>query len=126
MKIRVAEQGPVRASLCVERTHGESTFRQYITLTEGGQDDRIDIVNEVDWASTDALLKAEFPLSVSNPKATYDLGVGSVARGNNTDTAYEVYAQQWADLTAEDGSYGVSVLNAASTAGTSLTTIRFD
>lgn len=111
VKIRVAEQGPVRASLCVERTHGESTFRQYITLTEGGQDDRIDIVNEVDWASTDALLKAEFPLSVSNPKATYDLGVGSVARGNNTDTAYEVYAQQWADLTAEDGSYGVSVLN---------------
>ena len=111
VKIRVAEQGPVRASLCVERTHGKSTFRQYITLTEGGQDDRIDIVNEVDWASTDALLKAEFPLSVSNPKATYDLGVGSVSRGNNTDTAYEVYAQQWADLTAEDGSYGVSVLN---------------
>lgn len=111
VKISVAEQGPVRASICVERTHGDSKFRQYITLTEGGQDDRIDIRNEVDWASTNALLKAEFPLSVSNPKATYDLGVGSVARGNNTETAYEVYAQQWADLTDTDGSYGVSVLN---------------
>lgn len=111
VKISVVEQGPVRASVCVERTYGESTFRQYITLTEGGQDDRIDIRNEVDWASTNTLLKAEFPLSVSNPKATYDLGVGSVARGNNTETAYEVYAQQWADLTDADGSYGVSVLN---------------
>lgn len=111
VKISVVEQGPVRASVCVERTYGESTFRQYVTLTNGGQDDRIDIRNEVDWASTNALLKAEFPLSVSNPKATYDLGVGSVARGNNTETAYEVYAQQWADLTDTDGSYGVSVLN---------------
>lgn len=111
VKISVVEQGPVRASVCVERTYGESTFRQYITLTEGGQDDRIDIRNEVDWASTNTLLKAEFPLSVSNPDATYDLGVGSVARGNNTATAYEVYAQQWADLTDKDGSYGVSVLN---------------
>ena len=34
-----------------------------------------------------------------------------MARGNNTATAYEVYAQQWADLTDKDGSYGVSVLN---------------
>ena len=68
-------------------------------------------MNDIDWQSSNALLKAEFPLSVSNPEAVYDLGVGSVARGNNTATAYEVYAQQWADLTDADGSYGVSVLN---------------
>lgn len=111
VKISVAENGPVRASVCVERTFGESHFRQYITLTEGAQADRIDIVNDVDWQSTNALLKAEFPLSVANQKAVYDLGVGSVARGNNTETAYEVYAQQWADLSDADGSYGVSVLN---------------
>lgn len=109
--VTVVEQGPVRASVCVERTHGDSHFRQWITLTEGAQADRIDIVNDIDWQSTNALLKAEFPLAVSNEKAVYDLGVGSVARGNNTETAYEVYAQQWADLTDADGSYGVSLLN---------------
>lgn len=111
VKITVAESGPVRGSVCVERTHGDSRFRQWITLREGAQADRIDIVNDIDWQSTNALLKAEFPLSVANEKAVYDLGVGSVARGNNTETAYEVYAQQWADLTDRDGSYGVSLLN---------------
>lgn len=111
VKIRIAEQGPLRAALCVERTYGASTFKQYIRLTEGGESDRIDLLNEVDWQSSNALLKAEFPLAVSNPKATYDLGVGTVQRGNNTDIAYEVYAQQWADLTDASGSYGVSILN---------------
>ncbi len=111
VKVTVAEEGPLRASVCVERTLGDSRFRQWITLREGAQADRIDLVNDIDWQSSNALLKAEFPLSVSNPEAVYDLGVGSVARGNNTATAYEVYAQQWADLTDADGSYGVSVLN---------------
>jgi alpha-mannosidase len=111
VNISVVEQGALRGAVCVERTHGESTFRQYIRLSEGAQADRIDIVNDVDWQSTDALLKAEFPLAVTNEKAVYDLGVGSVERGNNTDTAYEVYAQQWADLTDTAGSYGVSVMN---------------
>ena len=111
VKVSVAEEGPLRASVCVERTLGDSRFRQWITLREGAQADRIDLVNDIDWQSSNALLKAEFPLSVSNPEAVYDLGVGSVARGNNTATAYEVYAQQWADLTDADGSYGVSVLN---------------
>lgn len=111
VKINVVEEGPLRASLCVERSYGESTFKQYICLNEGGQADRIDIHNEVDWQTTNALLKAEFPLNVSNEKATYDLGVGVVERGNNTETAYEVYAQYWADLTDKDKSYGVSVMN---------------
>lgn len=111
VRISVVENGPVRVTVCVERKHGDSVVKQYVSLTEGAADDRIDIMNDVDWQSTDALLKAEFPLSFSNPEAVYDLGVGTVARGNNTPTAYEVYAQQWADLTAADGSYGVAVMN---------------
>jgi alpha-mannosidase len=111
VRISIAERGPLRASLSIERTHGESVFRQYIRLTEGGQDDRIDFVTEIDWQSQNALLKAEFPLAIKNEYATYDLGVGSIQRKNNTETAYEVYAQYWADLSEKDGSYGVAVLN---------------
>ena len=111
VKISVVENGPVRSTICVERTYEGSTFKQYIRVTEGGQKDRIDIFNDIDWQTTNALLKAEFPLSFANEKATYDLGVGSVERGNNTDIAYEVYAQQWADLTAQNNSYGVSIIN---------------
>ena len=111
VSITIAESGPVRASLCVERKYGESTFKQYIRLTEGGQDDRIDIVNEIFWQSTNALLKAEFPLNIDNETATYDLGIGTIQRKNNVPTAYEVPAQYWADLTENDRSYGVSVIN---------------
>lgn len=111
VKISIAEEGAVRSALKVERTYGKSTFVQYIRLTEGAQADRIDIVNEVDWQSTNALLKAEFPLSVSNPDATYDLGLGAIKRGNNTDIAYEIFAQKWADLTDVKGDYGVAVMN---------------
>ena len=111
VKISLVENGPLRSTVCVEKQYGDSRFRQYIRLYEGELADRIDFFNDIDWASTNALLKAEFPLTVSNPVATYDLGVGTIERGNNTTTAYEVYAHRWADLTDADGSYGVAVMN---------------
>lgn len=103
--------GALRSALCVEKRHGESVFKQYIRLNEGAQKDRIDFYNEIDWHTPHALLKAEFPLNVTNELATYDMGLGSVQRGNNRNNAYEVYAQYWADLTDRKGDYGVSVLN---------------
>ncbi|MDR0961508.1 MAG: discoidin domain-containing protein [Mediterranea sp.] len=109
--MKLVENGALRKVLCVEKQHDRSTFRQYICLYEGTLADRIDFYNEVDWQSSGALLKAEFPLNVENEKATYDLGVGTVQRGNNTRTAYEVYAQHWADLTDQNDNYGVSVMN---------------
>ena len=111
VKITTVETGPVRATLKVERTYGKSTFVQYISLTNGAADDRIDVVTDIDWNETNALLKAEFPMGVSNKKATYDLGIGFIERGNNVTEAYEVVAQQWADITAEDGGYGISIMN---------------
>lgn len=111
VKVSLVENGALRKALCVEKKHGKSFFKQYIRLYEGSRADRIDFHNEIDWESTNALLKAEFPLNIENEKATYDLGIGSVERGNNTTTAYEVYAQQWADLTDKSNSYGVSILN---------------
>ncbi len=111
VKITLAEDGALRKTACIEKRHGQSVFRQYVRLYEGSRAGRIDFYNEVDWQTENALLKAEFPLNVGNEKATYDLGLGSIQRGNNTETAYEVYAHQWADLTADDGSYGVTILN---------------
>jgi alpha-mannosidase len=111
VKRSVVEEGPLKVTVRVERTHGESVFCQYISLVEGEGADRIEIRNDIFWQSTDALLKAEFPIAVENARARYDLGVGSVERGVNTDTQYEVYAQQWADLTDGEGRYGVSILN---------------
>ena len=104
-------EGPLRKTLTVEKKYGETSIVQRIHLYEGGQARRIDFENDVDWKSLNALLKAEFPLSVSNEKASYDIGLGSVKRGNNRDNAFEVYAHEWTDLTDRSGDYGVTFVN---------------
>ncbi len=110
-EISLIENGTLRKTICIKKKYEKSVFKQYIHLYEGIMAHRIDFRNEIDWESENALLKAEFPLNINNQKATYDLGIGSIMRGNNKDTAYEVYAQYWADLTDHDNSYGVSILN---------------
>lgn len=111
VKTSVAERGPVRASIKVERDFEGSHFVQYISMTNGAADDRIEIANEVDWRGKNALLKAEFPTTVSNEQTAYDLGIGYIKRGVNNDHAFEVLGHQWADLTSEDKSYGIAILN---------------
>ncbi|MDR1918891.1 MAG: glycosyl hydrolase-related protein [Tannerellaceae bacterium] len=112
VNISIAESGPLRAALKVERSYQDSTrFVQYICLTDGAADDRIDIINEYDWAARNVLLKAEFATTLSNEKASYDLGLGHVQRGNNVENSFEVLGHQWADLTDADGSHGLAILN---------------
>lgn len=111
VKMTLVENGAVRKTLCVEKQYGDSKFRQYIRLHEGALADRIDFYNEVNWQTTNALLKAEFPLNLDNEQATYNLGIGSVKRGNNIKTAYEVYSHYWADLTDKSDDYGVAIMN---------------
>lgn len=111
VSIKLIEDGEVRKTVKVSRKYGDSELVQYIRLYEGNLADRIDFYNEVEWKSLNSLLKCEFPLSVSNPNASYDLGLGSVERCNNEDFKYEVYSHEWTDLTDRDGGYGVTVIN---------------
>lgn len=110
VKIEVADCGPAVVSLKVTRTFGLSAFEQTISLWDGGQ--RVDVANFVDWHERKSNLRAAFPMNVSNPKATFDLGLGAI-ESPNTDNYpyYQHLCHQWADLTAEDGSYGISILN---------------
>ncbi|MBR5313519.1 MAG: discoidin domain-containing protein [Clostridia bacterium] len=109
-EIEIVENGPAVVSLKVKRTFEGSTFEQIISLWDGGQ--RVDVANTVEWYQRKSNLRAAFHMNVSNPKATFDLGLGAIESGN-TDSFpyYQHVAHQWADLTAEDGSYGISILN---------------
>lgn len=109
-QVEIVESGPVRVALEITRTADESTFVQRVVLAAGGADDQVRVETRVLWRVLGTLLKAEFPLAVSNPEASYDLGVGVIDRPNNTRRRYEVPAQQWADLSVSDGSYGVSLM----------------
>jgi alpha-mannosidase len=108
-EIHVVERGPVRVAIEITRHAAGSTFRQRVMLTARGT--RVDVENFVDWKSSGSLLKVAFPFTAANPKATYDLGLGVIQRGNNTPDHYEVPAQQWADITDASGRFGVAVLN---------------
>ncbi len=109
--ITITENGPARVTLCVDRKKDGSQMKQYISLGAGTAGDRIEFRNELEWNSQGTLLKAAFPLTVSNAKATYDLGIGTIKRENNQPKLYEVPAQQWADVTSDDNSYGVTVMS---------------
>jgi alpha-mannosidase len=107
-----AEVGPARIRLAMGPDTCEgSLFRHSVTLAAGKAGDRIEYELEIDWHTPGTLLKAVFPLAVANERATYDLGLGAIERPTNSARLYEVPAQQWADLTAADGSYGIAVLN---------------
>jgi alpha-mannosidase len=109
-RISVVEKGPVRVAVKVERESRHSRFVQVIRLSSGQAADRVEFLNDIDWATFESSLKAAFPLTVSNPLATYNWGVGTIQRGNNDPKKFEVPSHRWFDLTDKSGDYGVSVL----------------
>lgn len=111
VNVTIAENGPLRASLKITRSKNGSDFVQYVRLSSYGIADRIDFVNEVNWQTKETLLKAVFPLTASNPEATFDISIGTIKRPNRNDGLYEVSGHQWADITHNDNSYGISILN---------------
>jgi alpha-mannosidase len=110
---RAVEAGPVRVALQVERQSEGSRFVQTIRLATGPSGERVEFLDRIDWKSSECSLKASFPLSVSNPRATYSWDLGTIERGNNNPRQYEVPTHAWLDLTDSKGDYGVTLLTHA-------------
>ncbi|MEM1164807.1 MAG: glycoside hydrolase family 38 C-terminal domain-containing protein [Planctomycetota bacterium] len=108
--VRIVEDGPVRVALAITRHAQNSEFTQTIRLARADAGDVVEVKADVDWQSTETALKASFPLSVSNPEATYNLGLGTIRRGNNDPAKYEVPSHEWFNLTDRTGDYGVTVV----------------
>jgi alpha-mannosidase len=108
--LRIVEQGPVRVSIEVKRKGMNSSITQDISLAAGEAGKHVEVSNVLDWQSSGVSLKATFPLTVSNPEATYNLGVGTIQRGDNDSVKFEVPSKKWFDLTDKDESYGVTIL----------------
>jgi alpha-mannosidase len=110
-KFTIVENGPVRVALQVKRESENSVFAQTIRLSAGDAGNRVEVNNHIEWQSRACALKATFPLTTSNPMATYNWEIGKIERGNNDPKKYEVPSHQWFDLTDSSGAYGVSILN---------------
>lgn len=110
-QIRVVEKGPVRISIEVERDAEHSQFVQRISLSAGDAGNRVEFSNVIDWLTQETALMAAFPLTASNPEATYNWDVGTVSRGNDEPRAFEYPSHQWFDLTDGGAAYGVTILS---------------
>jgi alpha-mannosidase len=111
-QIRVMENGPARVAVEVTRETEDSKFVQTISLAAGN---RVEFANVIDWKTKEAALKASFPLTVANHLATYNWGLGTIERGNNDPSKFEVASHQWFDLTDKSGACGVTVLSDSKT-----------
>lgn len=110
-QVRILEQGAARVALRITRQAQGSRFSQTIRLSAGSAGERIELEDAIDWATAAAALKAVFPLTASNPQASYNLGLGTIRRGNDNPRQYEVPSHQWFDLTDRSGAFGVTVLS---------------
>ncbi len=109
VSIKVAETGPARVAIEVKQKDKKSLFTTYISLTDGGK--TVEVFNEIEWQSMRTLCKNRFALTVSNKKASFDLGLGVIQRENMNENLFEVPAQKWADITDESGEFGVSIIS---------------
>jgi len=110
-QVRVVENGPVRVAVEVARETEGSKFTQTIRLSAGDAGNRVEFSNVIDWKTANANLKATFPLTAANAKATYNWDVGTIERGNNDERKFEVPSHQWFDLTDHSGKFGVTILS---------------
>lgn len=108
-QIRIVENGPVQVALEVVRQDGVSSYTQVIRLSAEAA--YVNVENNINWTEKSAFLKVAFPLTVSNEKAVYDAGLGTVARGNNEEMKYEVPVHKWANLADASQNYSVTILN---------------
>lgn len=107
---RVVENGPVRVAVEITRKGLNSVITQKFSLASGDAGKRLEVTNKIDWQSKGVSLKAAFPFTANNEKATYNLGVGTIERTNNNETKFEVPSKEWFDLTDVSGKYGITVL----------------
>ena len=110
-QVRVIEGGPVRVAVEVARETEGSKFQQVVRLSAGDAGNRIEFSNVIDWHTSNANLKATFPLTAANPNATYNWDIGTIERGNNDERKFEVPSHQWFDLTDRSGTFGVTILS---------------
>ncbi len=111
--LTVAEAGPVRGAIRVERQLTPTAHLvQYIRLEVNSR--RLDFTTTIDWHESHALLKVAFPVTIYSTRATYDIQFGHLERPTHRNTSwdvarFEVCAHKWADLSESD--YGVALLN---------------
>jgi alpha-mannosidase len=110
--LEVIEDGPLRATVRVERRWRSSRITQAYRLHAGSR--RLDVEASISWHERQVLLRALFPLAVRSHEATFETMYGAHRRPTHRNTSwdstrFEVSAHRFADLSEPD--YGVALIN---------------
>jgi alpha-mannosidase len=109
-KLKVLENGPLRAAMRVQNTYGDSDMTIDWLLTAGSRN--IEARMTLNWHEKLKMLKFSFPVEVETPQATYEIPYGCIVR--ETD-GKEDPGQRWIDVTGQSnvGAYGLTIFNDA-------------
>ncbi|MCL6431809.1 MAG: alpha-mannosidase [Anaerolineae bacterium] len=119
--IEVVCQGPLVATLRVQRRLNRSSLTQEIRLRRGSR--RVDFVTTIDWQESHKLLKVAFPVDIHANEAVHEIQFGHIRRPNHYSRPFdadrfEVCNHKWTAIMEEergcavlnDCKYGVNVL----------------
>ena len=90
---KVVECGPVRAVVRTHQAWGGSVIEQDFILYS--DPDRIDCEMRIDWHQKHKMLKLSLPVNVADPKATFEVPMGTINRRSSGD---EEPGQRWVDV----------------------------
>jgi alpha-mannosidase len=114
VRISVADVGPVFVSLLIDRILGISPVRQILRLYRG--DPKLYCIWAADWSEPNVLLKLPIVTALRSRESTaegmYCVTKRSTHPKNRWDVArYEKTMHRFADLSNEDFSWGIALLN---------------
>jgi alpha-mannosidase len=106
----ITQRGPARVAVKIDRVFRDSTISVEIGLDSGSR--VVDFLMKLRWAERGTpergvpMLKAAFPVNVTNGVPTYEIAFGSQARSQSLQ---EIPALKWADLSSD--TMGLTLLN---------------
>ncbi|MFC9607095.1 alpha-mannosidase [Streptomyces niveus] len=133
--VTLADEGPLLASVRVERAHGASRFVQHIELAAESR--QVTVRNDIDWQERDTVLKAAWPLDVHAERESAEIQFGHVQRPTHENTSwdaarFELWAHRWVHVGERhwgaallgDSTYGHDVRRDTRDGGGTTTTVR--
>jgi alpha-mannosidase len=106
----ITQRGPVRTAVKCDRTFRDSTISVEIGLNSGSR--TVDFLVNLHWVEIGTrekgvpMLRAAFPVNVTNGTPTYEIAFGSQTRAQSLQ---EIPALKWADLSTD--TMGVTLTN---------------
>jgi len=109
-RFRVLENGPLRATVRVRTSYGDSSLQTDWMLYADAR--TLEARVALDWHEHQKILKLSFPVDVQDPRPTYEIAYGYKVRQANGS---EDPGQRWIDLSGERAGkeYGLAVINDA-------------